>query len=303
MARKKSFTLSKGVLIGLAALAATLGLGLTMPIKPNISVGKSGQAISISNVSAQVPTQKRIEGLRTAMLSTWQQEAKIKGLSHTAPKRFQGETIKAANLIKKDKVIALTFDDGPWPTFTTQVLNILKQNNIKATFFVVGQNAKNYPDMLKRIVNDGHTIGNHTWHHWYHHMSPQAAAFEVDKTTNIINEITGVKTTLFRPPGGIMTNGVAAYARSQKYTLVMWSSDSVDYNRPPVARLISNVMSGVGSGGIVLLHDGGGDRVRTVQSLPQIISTLKKQGYRFVTVPELLEMKDRDLQIITAKKQ
>ncbi len=88
--------------------------------------------------------------------------------------QFHGATITAAKLTPQEKVIALTFDDGPWPISTVQVLDILKQNQIKATFFVTGQNVKNYPDLLKRESAEGHIIGNHTWHHRYQFLNPQA---------------------------------------------------------------------------------------------------------------------------------
>lgn len=199
-------------------------------------------------------------------------------------------------------MIALTFDDGPWSESTAKILDILKQNNIKGTFFVVGQMLKNYPELGKRIVAEGHVIGNHTWHHWYHYFNQQAAAFEIDNTSDLIYQVTGAKTTLFRPPGGMQHNGLAAYAKNKKYTVVMWSADSTDYKMPAVPRLINNVMRDSKPGGIVLLHDGGGNRSRTVQALPQIISNFRKQGYSFVTVPELLEIQDNDLKLMTAKK-
>ncbi len=101
------------------------------------------------------------------MLKIWQQQAQIKGLSYDVPPSFQGAIVSAAKLTPQQKVIALTFDDGPWPESTAQVLDILKQNQIKGTFFVIGQNVKNYPGLLKREIAEGHVIGNHTWHHWY----------------------------------------------------------------------------------------------------------------------------------------
>jgi peptidoglycan/xylan/chitin deacetylase (PgdA/CDA1 family) len=299
----RSFLWPQGILIALLALSAALSVALMLLIKPNASEAQNRQNININNLSAaKVGTQKRIEGLKATMLTSWQQEAKIKGLSYAVAPRFQGATIKAANLSQGQKVIALTFDDGPWPDTTVQVLNILKENNVKGTFFVVGQNVKNYPDMVRRVIADGHAIGNHTWHHWYHYMNPKAAAYEVDNTTDLIYQTTGVKTNLFRPPGGIMHNGVAAYARNRKYAIIMWSSDSLDYARPSVPRLINNVFGHAKPGGIVLLHDGGGNRAQTVQALPEIISKFRQQGYSFVTIPELLEMQEKDLKLIANKK-
>ena len=100
-----------------------------------------------------------------------------------------------------------------------------------------------------------------------------------------------------------MTNGVANYARNSKYAIIMWSSDSVDYSRPSVPRLINNVFREAKPGGIVLMHDGGGNRAQTVQALPTIIANFRKQGYSFVTVPELLEMQDKEQKLIASKKK
>jgi chitin deacetylase len=299
----KSYVWSHGILIALVGFCASLSIGLVMPINPNASEAQTKEATNVKDTAAKVGTQQRIEKFKAAMLTTWQQEANVKGLSHAVPSRFQGAIINHAKLTKGEKVIALTFDDGPWAESTAQILDILKKNNIKATFFVVGQMLKTYPELGKRIAFEGHVLGNHTWHHWYHYFNPQAAAFEIDNTSNLIYQTTGVKTTLFRPPGGIMHNGVADYARNKKYAIVMWSADSVDYSRPGVPRLIRNVTKQSKPGGIVLMHDGGGNRSDTVEALPQIISHFRKQGYRFVTIPELLQMEDQELQLAAAKKK
>lgn len=140
------------------------------------------------------------------------------------------------------------------------------------------------------MITEGHAIANHTWHHWYHFMNPQVAAFEIDKTTDLIYQVTGVKTNLFRPPGGHLSNGLVAHARNKKYATLMWSADSRDFQQPAPETLVNNVIKNARPGGIILLHDGGGDRTRTIQALPQIIAKLKQQGYSFVTIPELLEM-------------
>lgn len=152
-----------------------------------------------------------------------------------------------------------------------------------------------------QIVAEGHAIGNHTWHHWYHFLNQQTAAFEIDRTANLISQITGMSTTLFRPPGGILSNGPAAYARKKNYTIVMWSDDSQDYRRPSVNTLVNRVLKQAKPGGIVLMHDGGGNRARTVAALPQIISQLKQRGYSFVTIPELLEIQSKEQNLQTSK--
>ncbi|MFN6564424.1 MAG: polysaccharide deacetylase family protein [Nostoc sp. ChiSLP01] len=302
MENNKPFLWPEGILIGLLALGGVFSLGLMMLLRPNTSEAQIKPNINVNNVSANAGTQQRLEKFKGAMLMSWQQQAQVKGFSYPVPSRFQGTIIKEAKLAQAEKVIALTFDDGPWPETTKQVLNILKSNNIKGTFFVVGQNLKNYPELGKEIVAQGHVIANHTWHHWYHFFNQQAAAFEIDRTTELIYQVTGVKTTLFRPPGGMMHNGLVGYAKGQKYTVVMWSADSTDYKQPAVPKLINNVLKDSRPGGIVLMHDGGGNRSRTVQALPEIISNFRKQGYRFVTVPELLEIEDKEIKLVANKK-
>jgi peptidoglycan-N-acetylglucosamine deacetylase len=216
---------------------------------------------------------------------------KPQNLTFNPPPQLQGKTLYKAEIPNQEKVIALTFDDGPWLGTTTKMLGILKQNDIKATFFWVGTAIQANPEIAKIVVAEGHAIGNHTWHHWYKQMDTATAKSEIEHTADLIYQTTGVKTTLFRPPGGYLNNGLVAYAKSQKYAVVMWSQTSADTD--PKAKyqvFVKNVLRDAKSGGILLMHDGGGDRRRTVQALPEIISGLKAKGYRFVTVPELLGM-------------
>lgn len=217
-----------------------------------------------------------------------QPPAKVENLNFSVPANFQGKTVYQVQPSNNEKIIALTIDDGPWPNTTLQMLDIFKKNDVKATFFWVGQAVQAHPEIAKRVVAEGHAIGNHTWHHWYRKMDAATAKSEIERTAELIYKTTGVKTALFRPPGGYLNNGLAAYAKSQKYSVVMWSLTSADTDRraKPQA-FVNNVLKGAKPGAIVLMHDGGGDRKRTVQALPQIISGLKQQGYRFVTVPEL----------------
>ncbi|MEH2296128.1 polysaccharide deacetylase family protein [Nostoc sp.] len=302
MEGNKSFFGLQKILITLVVLSASLSVSTMMLIKSSSSEAQSTKNIDVKNLPAKVGTQQQIEELKAMMLQSWQQQAQTKGLSYAVPQRFQGAIVESAKLTPDQKVIALTFDDGPWPESTAQVLDILKQNQIKGTFFLIGQNVKNYPGLVKREIAEGHVIGNHTWHHWYQFLNPQAAAYEIDHTADLIYQVTGIKTNLFRPPGGIMHNGVAAYARNSKYAIILWSTDSVDYSRPAVPKLIKNVFRNAKPGGIVLMHDGGGNRSKTVQALPEIIANFRKQGYSFVTIPELLEMQDKDQKLIAKKK-
>jgi peptidoglycan/xylan/chitin deacetylase (PgdA/CDA1 family) len=225
---------------------------------------------------------------------TYLAEEETKRLTFSVPVEFQGKTIRSRVLNNNAKVIALTFDDGPSSQTTPQVLDILKRENIKATFFVVGKTVKNHPQLMKQIVAEGHAIGNHTWNHHYHQYNPSAAAHELETTATLIHQLTGVKTALFRPPAGILNNGLVSYAQQNKYAVIMWSADSKDWQsrRITVPKLINNALEDAKPGGIILLHDGGGDRSKTVQALPKLIAELKQRGYQFVTVPELLDMPD-----------
>jgi chitin deacetylase len=229
-----------------------------------------------------------------------EQEVKENRLTFNIPKQFKSQVLEEVKLNNSEKVVALTFDDGPWPDNTTQILDVLRENNIKATFFVVGQAVQAFPQLLQQVVKEGHAIGNHTWSHSYHNFSPEGAKNEIERTAAIVYETTGVKTSLFRPPGGFMHNGVVDYAKQRDYAIVMWSADSNDYRRPPVPTFLHSVLSSTGPGGIILMHDGGGDRTQTVKALPELIADLKQQGYRFVTVAELLKMREKENQTTTA---
>jgi peptidoglycan/xylan/chitin deacetylase (PgdA/CDA1 family) len=218
--------------------------------------------------------------------------ATIKNLNFTVYVKFQGKTVyKVEPRNNEEKVIALTIDDGPWPKTTVKMLDILKQNDVKATFFWLGSSLQANPEIDKRFVAEGHAIGNHTWHDWYRRMDPATAKSEIEQTNELIYKTTGVKTSFFRPPGGFLNNGLAAYAKYQSNAVIMWSLTSADTNpRAKYQVFVKNVVKGAEPGSIVLMHDGGGNHKRTVKALPKIIYGLKQQGYKFVTIPELLEM-------------
>ncbi|MFQ4143239.1 polysaccharide deacetylase family protein [Chlorogloeopsis sp. ULAP02] len=303
MENNKSFVWPQGILLALIALSGSLSLGLIVPMSLKSFYVDTTNAVDLKDIEIKGGAQERLNQLKLAMLTSWQQQARVKGLSYSIPARFQGVIVNRVKLAPNQKVIALTFDDGPWPEYTAKILNILRENNIQSTFFVVGQMLNNHPELGKQIVAEGHVIGNHTWHHWYHFFNQQAAAFEIDRTSDLIYELTGVRTNLFRPPGGMLHNGLAAYARGKKYTVVMWSADSVDYRSPSASVLTSRVLKQGSPGGIVLMHDGGGNRSHTVAALPQIISKFKQQGYRFVTIPELFELQEKDEKMIANTKK
>jgi peptidoglycan/xylan/chitin deacetylase (PgdA/CDA1 family) len=217
-------------------------------------------------------------------------------LTFRVPESLQGTRIYEGKLKTPEKVIALTVDDGPWPKTTEAMLDIFQKNNVKATFFWVGTSVEKSPEIAKKVVAQGHAIGNHTFSHSYASMDETTAASEVDRNAELIYKTTGVKTFLFRPPGGILNNGVASIAKQKKYGIIMWSLTSADTDpRAKPEAFTRNVVTGAKPGAIVLMHDGGGDRARTIAALPDMIKGLKEQGYRFVTVPELLAMEEQGL--------
>lgn|GEM_PF-1578162 len=214
-------------------------------------------------------------------------------LRYTPPESFRGQVFNAVPLPADQKLIALTFDDGPHPTYTAQVLEILAQENIKASFFAIANAVAAYPELAQQIVHEGHTLANHSWTHQYHYHAPAAALREVDQTQQYIEQVTGANIKLFRPPGGRLNNGLVSRATQQGYGVVMWSVDPEDWLPGQTSgHIATNVINQAHSGGIVLLHDGGGNRAATVAALPRIIQELRAKGYQFVTVPELLQASD-----------
>jgi peptidoglycan-N-acetylglucosamine deacetylase len=187
---------------------------------------------------------------------------------------------------KDKKNIALTFDDGPNSKYTPQILKILAQNDIRATFFLIGQHAQKNPELVKQIKFAGHEIGNHTYSHVRLTNIPSTKIkIELEKTRDTVLNITGKDTYLFRPPWGVFDNRSLAELAMRKYDAVLWSVDSRDWSRPGVDKIKTNVLSTVRNGSIILCHD---DHDQIVAALPDIIKNLKEQGYQFVTVPELM---------------
>jgi cellulose synthase/poly-beta-1,6-N-acetylglucosamine synthase-like glycosyltransferase/peptidoglycan/xylan/chitin deacetylase (PgdA/CDA1 family) len=200
--------------------------------------------------------------------------------------------------------IALTFDDGPDPSWTPKILDILKQKNVPATFFVIGLDANKWPQLLRREYAEGHEIGNHTYSHpdWENpNLSTTQIRLELNLTERLIESIVGTKSILFRPPFGIdhqpeFAEEVAhlPIAQDMGYIVVGQKVDPNDWRQQPsgvpipAEKILENVLREAPKGNIVLLHDGGGNRSQTLAALPQIIDSLRAQGYEFVSVAELL---------------
>ena len=193
----------------------------------------------------------------------------------------------------KQKVFALTFDDGPDPTWTPQVLKILKEKKAPATFFMVGKMVRAWAPTGKLVVAAGHPIGGHTW---THPMKTKSPAMEIERTNAMLKEKLGVVPTLFRPPYGMLKNGLAREASKRSEDVILWSADTNDWNKhTSSAQIKARVLNNLTPGGIALMHDGGGNRARTVAALPGIIDGIRNRGYKLVTVPALMNMGKPDL--------
>src|SRR5579859_8180369 len=170
--------------------------------------------------------------------------------------------------------IALTFDDGPNPIYTQQILTILHAYKIKATFFDVGYLVRDFPNIVRQEFLQGNSIGNHSWSHpQLTSLSAAGIVSQLESTSNAIQAITGVRPTVFRPPYGSFNREVIAQAFQQNLTTILWNNDARDWATPGVNVIINRVLNSVHNGSVVLLHDGGGFRNQTVAALPIIITT------------------------------
>jgi len=187
------------------------------------------------------------------------------------------------------KEIAITFDDGPHKTNTPQLLDILKQRGIRATFFVVGQNATEYPDILKRIVAEGHELANHSYTHpVLASMSQSAVHEQLDKTHQAVLKATGVSMKLLRPPYGALSEPQRRTANSEfGYKVILWSVDPLDWKVRDAARVQNEILSHTQAGSIVLAHD---IHKSTVDAMPETLDKLTEKEFKFVTVSELLAL-------------
>ncbi|WP_433946181.1 polysaccharide deacetylase family protein [Paenibacillus sp. SN-8-1] len=192
----------------------------------------------------------------------------------------------------EDKVVALTFDDGPDPKQTPVILDLLEQYQAKATFFVIGNRAIQYPELLKKMFTKGHEIGNHTYNHTYFNArNSQLFDKEVTRAEESIYNATGKRSVLFRPPGGYYNKNIVTSSHNKGYQVVLWSwhQDTRDWAKPGVNRIVNKVLGNLRSGDIILMHDHVEGSSQTTLALKTILPEIQKRGYRCVTVSELLK--------------
>ena len=190
--------------------------------------------------------------------------------------------------------IAMTYDDGPHPRNTPRLLDILRQRNIKATFYVIGENVDRYPDIARRIVAEGHEIGNHTYTHGnLTKMSDSGVRNELIRTRSAIVNATGVQPRTLRPPyGALLTRQRTMIYNEFGYPTIMWSVDPRDWKRPGPSVVRDRILTQTKPGSIVLAHDL---HAPTVDAMPQTLDGLLAKGFRFVTVSQMLTLKGSEL--------
>ncbi len=200
-----------------------------------------------------------------------------------------GEAIR--HVKTSEKVVALSFDDGPSVPYTEEILSVLRKHNVKATFYVIGQNAKEYPNLIKKIMAEGHDLGNHTMYH--HPMKKQTVQ-------NMVQEIQSVDTVLrnlgyqgeitFRAPYGVTSPNLKEALKELNKRMVLFEFLAQDWTKISSQQIYDNVMVQLKPGLIITLHDGGKSRQHTVEATEMLIENIQKKGYRFAPMSELLKL-------------
>jgi len=205
---------------------------------------------------------------------------------------FSGTVFRSGS--SQSNKIALTFDDGPTEVTCDQVLDILRQYNVRGTFFLLGENISKYPDVVARIAREGHVVAGHSWSHvQLEKASQKRIRYEILGTQNAIYQITGKRPALVRPPYGSINRQGLEYLKNNGYTMVNWSVDSLDWKYPfDPDNVLINTMKDLRGGSIILFHTlPGKERSKIIDSvLPELIRSLQAQGYQFVTVDQLLSI-------------
>ncbi|MDI6822336.1 MAG: polysaccharide deacetylase family protein [Actinomycetota bacterium] len=199
-----------------------------------------------------------------------------------------------------ERLVSISFDDGPNPIYTPQILDILKAKGVKATFFVLGRQVEKYPDIARRIVEEGHDIGNHTYSH--RELVPSTRRIvlnQVRKADRAIQKATGVKTRLFRPPRGMYSNALRKILREEGYRIILWTVSTADWSGISAKAILHRIKLYVRRGGTILFHDSGAlfrnegaSRENTVQALPMVIDYLQQKGFKIVPISEMLKMSE-----------
>lgn len=281
------------LVVSYAGRRRTIAAAVTQPTRTTLRAQFTPSAIGQRNRNFIWQTQTTGPGSASALPAEGQEmnlrPSGVVGCVPTGPKFVDHGPTTA-------KVVALTYDDGPWKA-TPQILNILEQKHVVATFFQVGERVAQYAALDRRMLRDGDIIGNHSWNHEDLKYSRNICDCQMKRTNGEIRRVTGFTPCLFRPPYGEITNDEIDDAREYGMTVVGWSVDPKDWARPGANAIVNIVTTQIDPGGIILDHDGSepgvknlklGNRTQTIAALPRFIDTLRSEGYSFVTIPQLL---------------
>src|SRR5437588_1932660 len=199
------------------------------------------------------------------------------------------DSITFSSVHVDEPYIALTFDDGPSATLTPKLLDLLAAHHIKATFFVIGENVAEHPDIVARAAREGHEIGNHSWSHPnFAKISAESVRSQLQRTDDAIKNATGNRPTLMRPPYGSVTEREKRWIHDEfGYRIILWDVDPYDWKRPGPAVVRNRILKETQPGSIVLSHD---IHPGTIEAMPSTFDALEAKGFKFVTVSELIRM-------------
>ena len=197
------------------------------------------------------------------------------------------EPVTVTAVATRQPVVAMTFDDGPHPTLTPRLLDILGQRGIRAPVYVIGTNARRYPELTRRIVAEGHEIGNHTWSHPYMNRRGTEAMFrEIDRTNQVVYDYTGLAPVTFRPPYGAFNQGQRQMLHRERHMpTILWSVDPLDWKRPGSSVVTSRILNRSHPGAIILSHD---IHSPTIEAMPATMDGLLARGFEFATMSQML---------------
>jgi peptidoglycan/xylan/chitin deacetylase (PgdA/CDA1 family) len=215
---------------------------------------------------------------------------------HPNMNKWKNEQIVVTEVKTDRKAVALTFDDGPDPTNTPVLLDILKKHNVPATFFVTGIHSQEYPALVQRMALEDHEIGNHSYSHPdFNHKSNKFILNEIRKTNKIIYKLTGKQPVFFRPPGGYLSFDMVDLIRKEEMIIAYWTyqQDSKDWANTSASRIADHVIKNIKPGQIIILHDGCPNGLQTAKAVDTIIAKLSIQGYEFLTLSDLIKSADK----------
>lgn len=265
---------------GTAAAPASAGETVTLSLSRRSGSTWSLASTTTAVLSAKLGFSARVKVPRSGH---WRVSASLpETATHTAASATCG--FKAVG----KRVIALTFDDGPWPGSTAKILKALKAGDAQATFFVLGSQVKSRASLVKREVAEGHAVGVHSWNHaiMTRHSSSANKA-DLAKCKKAVSKASGKTPTWFRPPYGSTNSSVKKVAAKLGLRQVIWTVDTLDWRYRSKSSVLSRATRSARNGSVVLMHDGGGPRGATASAVPAIIKRLRKKGFDFATLDEM----------------